>query len=431
MVRTSRKLPADWCKYDTIGNVIPNTRIFALKTPLSTQLQNKISTNDRFTTIDLFRKLCESGRSIGLLINASNTGRYYDNGDIEGMMVEYAEVACPGRGFLEHSDIVKSFYKTVEDFLESNQDNDLLIGVHCTNGVNRSGYLICRYLIDRLGWSSHEALEAFEVSRGYPIERGSYVQALHRADKERRVKEKQTSSTNDIENSVTPDEDDDINEQRKEKRKKRRIDRDIVNIDNNNVFDKGTIELDPSITAQMMQQFFNLEQQFKTAAEKTVMPEPIGVYSYSSTLQSNSPSLPYNSPNISQQNLLSTHSLQITSSPSSIIYEPVKQASISKQLKMDSTKIPTKNREKATLVFDELTHTRTECISDDDDEFDTTESPNVDFESMGRIDVRESPSETQQRRLRRKKCDRMFAVMKRGKFWEINQMKKDAAAGQK
>lgn len=34
-----------------------------------------------------------------------------------------------------------------------------MIGVHCTNGVNRSGYLICRFLIDRLGWSSHDAID--------------------------------------------------------------------------------------------------------------------------------------------------------------------------------------------------------------------------------------------------------------------------------
>lgn len=35
----------------------------------------------------------------------------------------------------------------------------MMIGVHCTNGVNRSGYLICRFLIDRLGWSSHDAID--------------------------------------------------------------------------------------------------------------------------------------------------------------------------------------------------------------------------------------------------------------------------------
>lgn len=86
------------------------------------------------------------------------------------------KIPCPGRGFLEHDDMVKLFFKSVDGFIASHADDgysqsnyllgkssacfiDLLIGIHCSNGVNRSGYLICRYLIDRLGWSSHEALE--------------------------------------------------------------------------------------------------------------------------------------------------------------------------------------------------------------------------------------------------------------------------------
>lgn len=88
------------------------------------------------------------------------------------MTIAYKEIPCPGRGFLNRSDFVKSFCKTIDEFLEENKDNsifiillilhqyflDNIIGVHCTNGVNRSGYLICRYLIDSLGWSSHDAL---------------------------------------------------------------------------------------------------------------------------------------------------------------------------------------------------------------------------------------------------------------------------------
>jgi protein-tyrosine phosphatase len=35
---------------------------------------------------------------------------------------------------------------------------DGLIGVHCTHGVNRTGYLICRYLIERLQWTPEDAL---------------------------------------------------------------------------------------------------------------------------------------------------------------------------------------------------------------------------------------------------------------------------------
>ncbi|KAK2501706.1 hypothetical protein MC885_007411, partial [Smutsia gigantea] len=34
-----------------------------------------------------------------------------------------------------------------------------LIGVHCTNGINRTGYLICRYLIDVEGWDPDTAIQ--------------------------------------------------------------------------------------------------------------------------------------------------------------------------------------------------------------------------------------------------------------------------------
>ncbi|VDM65572.1 unnamed protein product, partial [Strongylus vulgaris] len=83
--------------------------------------------------------------------------------------------------FVERTECVSEFNKAIQDYIDKTDDEEALIGVHCTNGVNRSGYLICRFLIERLGWSSHEALDAFERARGYPIEKGSYVQALHKA----------------------------------------------------------------------------------------------------------------------------------------------------------------------------------------------------------------------------------------------------------
>ncbi|VDO73346.1 unnamed protein product [Onchocerca flexuosa] len=133
-------------------------------------------------------KLGEKGIQVGLIIDLTDTDRYYERNDIEGMCILYEKINCPGRGFIERDDLVDAFNAIVDTFLELNADNEMMIGVHCTNGVNRSGYLICRFLIDRLGWSSHDAIDAFERTRGYPIERGSYVQALHRAAKERRSK---------------------------------------------------------------------------------------------------------------------------------------------------------------------------------------------------------------------------------------------------
>ncbi|KAM3723947.1 putative tyrosine-protein phosphatase F54C8.4 [Dirofilaria immitis] len=190
MGRTSRVVPKQWLRYEPIGLPIPNTRFLVFKTPLSMTLSTKIPKEKRFTTLNLLQKLGEKGIQVGLIIDLTDTDRYYERTDIERMCILYEKINCPGRGFIERDDLVDAFNAIVDNFLESNVDNDIMIGVHCTNGVNRSGYLICRFLIDRLGWSSHDAIDAFERTRGYPIERGSYVQALHRAAKERRSKKR-------------------------------------------------------------------------------------------------------------------------------------------------------------------------------------------------------------------------------------------------
>ena len=48
---------------------------------------------------------------------------------------------------------------------------DGLIGVHCTHGVNRTGYLICRYLIERLQWNPDKAIagkiEFDKIDKGF------------------------------------------------------------------------------------------------------------------------------------------------------------------------------------------------------------------------------------------------------------------------
>jgi len=56
-------------------------------------------------------------------------------------------------------------------FLNKIKSNDKLIGVHCTHGLNRTGYLIVRYMIEQLGIEANEALEAFNRARGHSMEK--------------------------------------------------------------------------------------------------------------------------------------------------------------------------------------------------------------------------------------------------------------------
>lgn len=359
MVRTSRKIPHRWEDYHAIGAIIEGTRIFPFKTPLKSDLQKQIFKEKRFTTVNLLRDLTLRGQTLGLVINCSNTRRYYPKEDIEGMLIEHKEILSPGRGLLIRTELVENFINTIEEFLSRNGDNDLLIGVHCSNGVDRTGFFICNYLICKLGYSSHQALNVFESARGHPIERGLYIQALHKADSDRRLK---------------------ISNFNIEEIKDKKL---ITKTENeNNAFGLDTIDE----SAQMLQQFFNIEQQFKEAVNSSVMQPYQANYMEFKSI-TNTLSFPKASESQSQ------HEHQTSSSR-----EP--QASCQEEMDYE--------------------HVSAEYASDEEEEMDDS-SPNIDFESMGKIDIK---SKSQQRRMRRQRREKMFSVMKRGRFWEINEMRK-------
>lgn len=48
--------------------------------------------------------------------------------------------------------------------------SDSLIGVHCSHGLNRTGYLVCRYMIQKMGTHPQEA-----ISRKYLLLNGAFI----------------------------------------------------------------------------------------------------------------------------------------------------------------------------------------------------------------------------------------------------------------
>ncbi|XP_041043142.1 mRNA-capping enzyme isoform X8 [Carcharodon carcharias] len=51
-------------------------------------------------------------------------------------------------------------------------------GVHCTHGFNRTGFLICAYLVEKMDWSIEAAVATFAQARPPGIYKGEYLQDL-------------------------------------------------------------------------------------------------------------------------------------------------------------------------------------------------------------------------------------------------------------
>ncbi|KAG8440861.1 hypothetical protein GDO86_006555 [Hymenochirus boettgeri] len=111
-----------------------------------------------------------------MIIDLTCTTRYYSPEELPKSL-KYAKIFTAGQEVPNDQNIYE-FKNVVKQFLEENSDNDKLIGVHCTHGLNRTGYLVCRYLIDVLGMVPTDAIEKFNKSRGHCIERENYIHDL-------------------------------------------------------------------------------------------------------------------------------------------------------------------------------------------------------------------------------------------------------------
>ncbi|CAB4070429.1 RARS [Lepeophtheirus salmonis] len=106
---------------------------------------------------------------LGSVIDLTATHKYYRPYELK--YATHFKIKVPGRVI------------PPEDILRESKP-DKLIGVHCTHGVNRTGYFLCRYLIDKMDWSAEKAISEVGQSRGYEIERDCFLNGLRPSNKE-------------------------------------------------------------------------------------------------------------------------------------------------------------------------------------------------------------------------------------------------------
>ncbi|KAM9841901.1 RNA/RNP complex-1-interacting phosphatase [Aulostomus maculatus] len=171
-------IPDRWLDYKAVGKRLHGTRFIAFKVPLKQALNRCLPLPDVFGPWELLDIMKKDDQELGLIIDLTFTSRYYGPQDVPESLL-CVKIDTPGH-MIPPDDTILNFKRAVRRFLRDNTDNDKLIGVHCTHGLNRTGYLICRYLIDVDGMDPGEAVQLFNSARGHEIERDNYLEDLRR-----------------------------------------------------------------------------------------------------------------------------------------------------------------------------------------------------------------------------------------------------------
>uniref|UniRef100_A0A1A9WW36 Tyrosine-protein phosphatase domain-containing protein n=1 Tax=Glossina brevipalpis TaxID=37001 RepID=A0A1A9WW36_9MUSC len=111
-------IPDRWLDYTPIGKQIEGTRFIAFKVPLKEHLNKSILRHQRLDANILLEKI----PNLGIIIDLTNTNRYYNPQQICKNGVDYKKICTPGR-VTPPSNLVKEFRKCVKDFLTKNSSN--------------------------------------------------------------------------------------------------------------------------------------------------------------------------------------------------------------------------------------------------------------------------------------------------------------------
>lgn len=172
----SPPVPERWLKCPRKSYTTITDKFVAFKTPLDNKYDDQIPIQNRFNTEMLLSSMSNMKVSIGLWIDLTKTSRFYDKSEIEDSGCTYVKIPCAGHEQPPTREQAQLFVDICSKFIAKNPL--LSIGVHCTHGFNRTGFMIATYLIETLDFDVTSALAQFAAARPPGIYKQDYIVEL-------------------------------------------------------------------------------------------------------------------------------------------------------------------------------------------------------------------------------------------------------------
>ncbi|KAK7256866.1 hypothetical protein RIF29_30409 [Crotalaria pallida] len=212
----SSKLPQGWLDCPSFGQEI--CYMIPSKVPLGESFNDCIAPGKRYSFKQVIHQQRVLGRKLGLVIDLTNTSRYYPVSDLKKEGIKHVKIQCKGRDSVPDNLSVNHFVYEVTLFLSRQKHSKKYILVHCTHGHNRTGYMIIHYLMRAMSMSVTQAIKIFSEARPPGIYKPDYIDALYKFYHEKKPEMvvcpptpewKRTPKLVDLNGEAVPDEDDD------------------------------------------------------------------------------------------------------------------------------------------------------------------------------------------------------------------------------
>ncbi|XWS67192.1 hypothetical protein CRYUN_Cryun05aG0266600 [Craigia yunnanensis] len=208
------RIPPGWLDCPAVGQEIGC--IIPSKVPLGESYNDCVPPGKRYSFKQVIHQQRVLERKLGLVIDLTNTSRYYQTTDLKNEGIKHVKIQCRGRDAVPENVSVNTFVYEVSQFLLCQKSKKYIL-VHCTHGHNRTGYMIIHYLMRSQSMSVTQAIKIFSEARPPGIYKQDYIDALYAFYHERRPEmvvcpptpEWKRSSDLDLNGEAVADDDDD------------------------------------------------------------------------------------------------------------------------------------------------------------------------------------------------------------------------------
>ncbi|XP_075638066.1 uncharacterized protein LOC142610201 [Castanea sativa] len=210
------RLPPGWLECPAAGQEVCGVMIPS-KVPLGESYNDNVPPGKRYSFKQVIHQQRVLGRKLGLVIDLTNTTRYYPATDLKKEGIKHVKIQCKGRDSVPDNASVNNFVYEVSQFVSRQKHSKKYILVHCTHGHNRTGYMIVHYIMRSLQASVTQAIKMFADTRPPGIYKPDYIDALYTFYHEKKPEmvvcpptpEWKRSSDLDLNGEAVPDDDDD------------------------------------------------------------------------------------------------------------------------------------------------------------------------------------------------------------------------------
>ena len=156
-------IPERWLHCPRKAFTFVADKFLAFKTPLDNKFDSQVGEEHIFTPQMVFSYAKSKKVKIGLWFDLTKTERYYNKDVVEENGCKYVKLICQGHGEAPDENTVNLFLKICKAYIQQHPKE--LIGVHCTHGFNRTGFMIVSFLVNELDWSVEAAVNEFVKAR--------------------------------------------------------------------------------------------------------------------------------------------------------------------------------------------------------------------------------------------------------------------------